>query len=112
MLNQLLVGSQILLWLLVVAEGLMILALMRQVGTLLLRVGSRTPFDAGVGPAVGDTAPWLPPAIAESSDDLATVLAFISLGCGSCQELVPGLNLVASIYSAKARVLPGRRSTS
>lgn len=102
--SQLLVASHILLWLLVITEGVVILALMRQVGTLLLRVGSRTAFDAGRGPSVGDTAPWLPTAAQDSTDDLVTLLAFVSPGCGTCEELVPGLNIIASSYADRTRV--------
>ena len=96
-------ASHLVLWVLVLVQGAVILALMRQVGTLLLRVGSATPFDVGKGPAAGDPAPWLPTDAAELNGR-GTLLVFISTGCGACDALVPSMNLIQSSYSSHFKV--------
>jgi methylamine dehydrogenase accessory protein MauD len=103
----LLLASHVLLWVLVVVEAIALIALMRQVGTLLLRVGSSTAFDAGGGPAIGAEAPWVPAEVGEvdgGTDGRATMLVFVSVGCGMCDVLAPGLSTIASAYAASSRV--------
>ncbi|HEV2756497.1 MAG TPA: hypothetical protein VG318_12070 [Actinomycetota bacterium] len=92
--------SHVLLWILVTLEGLVILALLRQVGSLLLRVGSVNALDSGVGPEPGMPAPWLPPRDQQGpkDPDHLTLLAFLSTRCGACDDLVPALNAISSSY--------------
>lgn len=94
------VASHVLLWVIVVVEGALILSLMRQVGSLLLRVGSAHAVDAGTGPVVGELAPWLPTplSVPDESARTSSVLLFMSMECGSCVDLVPAVNAVASSY--------------
>jgi methylamine dehydrogenase accessory protein MauD len=94
--------SHVTLWLVVLAQGFIIIALMRQVGVLLLRVGSSSAFDAGTGPALGNAAPWTP--ATADDDERLTLLAFVSTSCGSCDAIVPGLNAVARDYRDTVRV--------
>jgi methylamine dehydrogenase accessory protein MauD len=96
--------SHIFLWLLVIVEAVIIIALMRQVGTLLLRVGTSPVFAVEPGPSVGETATWLPSEAAAGEDDRLTVLAFVSTSCGACDTLAPGLNAVVADYAHDARV--------
>lgn len=104
--NDLWLLSHLLLWIGVVGEGILIVVLMRQVGSLILRVGSVTALDAGVGPAVGDPAPWIPD-VAESEVDHRelTLITFVSTSCGACDELVPALNAVHRDYADRAAVV-------
>lgn len=104
--------SHLLLWLLVALEGIAILVLMRQVGALLLRVGSARPLDAGIGPSVGDLAPWLP----EGWEDLeqeSRLLMFMSPQCGTCEAVVPALNSLSRTFAEELWVAAiGRVSRS
>ena len=97
-------SSLIGVWLLALVEGVIILALMRQVGTLLLRVGSSPLFDAGTGPPIGDVAPWLPDGNSNPADGRGTLLVFVSLGCGVCDLLLPGLGALVSSYGSRFRI--------
>jgi len=107
-------ASHALLWVLVVVEAILLIALMRQVGTLLLRVGTSTAFDAGGGPAIGAEAPWVPAEAFDAdsgTDGRAAMLVFVSVGCGMCDVLAPGLNAIASAYAASSRVYAVGRET-
>ncbi|MGI8616889.1 MAG: TlpA family protein disulfide reductase [Actinomycetota bacterium] len=95
--------SHIFLWILVVVEGLLLVAVMRQVGTLLIRVGTVKPIDAGSGPAVGEDAPWVPSS--DPGDRRSWLLVFMSTTCGSCDSLVPAVNAVAASYRSSIRIV-------
>jgi methylamine dehydrogenase accessory protein MauD len=95
--NEIWITSHVLMWIAVIAEGVLLLAVMRQVGSLLLRVGTVRPFDAGYGPGVGDQAPWLPDR--ELDDQRKLLLAFLSTTCGTCDALIPALNAIGSSYA-------------
>jgi thiol-disulfide isomerase/thioredoxin len=88
----------VLLWALALVEGLIIVALMRQIGVLLLRVGTATAFDVGRGPNIAEPAPWLPDGL-PPDHRRGFVLVFLSSGCGICDLLAPGLNALQSTYS-------------
>ena len=65
-----------------------VLALYRQVGTLALRLGPRTALELEEeGPPLGQPAPLLP-GLSRTGVEL---VAFISLDCRMCIEVVPGL---------------------
>lgn len=100
-------ASYVLLWILVAVQALVVVALMRQVGTLLLRVGTSTAFDLGTGPAAGEDAPWLPSEAFDTNGGTggrATLLVFLSTGCGICDVIAPGMNAIMSAYADSARV--------
>ncbi len=106
--NELWVTSHLLLWITTILEALLIVSLMRQVGSLLLRVGAAHPFDAGTGPKIGESAPWVPDPerLADERDDTRPILiAFLSTSCSACDDLVPSLNAVSSTYSTHAKVV-------
>jgi len=101
--SQVLVLSHVLLWVCVVVQAVIIMALMRQVGSLLLRVGSSPAFDAGVGPLVGELAPWEPDGL--DRGDRLLLLTFVSTTCGTCDALVPAVNAVAKAYESRLSCL-------
>lgn len=105
--NDLLTVSHVLLWVLVLAEGLVLVAVMRQVGSLLLRVGSSRVLDLGVGPPVGHPAPWVPDDASQVFSDPRglVVLAFLSTHCSSCEDVVPAINAAASAYAPEVAVV-------
>jgi thiol-disulfide isomerase/thioredoxin len=86
-----------------VAQSIMIVSLLRQVGSLLIRVGTIHSLDAGFGPEVGDPAPWLPETHTDkaNSPDAPLLLAFMSTSCGTCDAIVPALNAVARDYARR-----------
>lgn len=98
------IASHVLLWIAVVVQGVLIVALMRQVGSLLIRVGAVHSLDAGYGPDIGTPAPWVPE-IARGNDSRALLLTFLSTNCGTCEAIVPALNAVSEAYSATVVVV-------
>lgn len=77
---------------LVVALTLAVLALYRQVGVLSLRLGPRTALELDEeGPPVGQPAPLLEGLNRRGSE----LVAFVSLNCRMCIEVVPGLRALA-----------------
>lgn len=95
--------SHIGLWVAVISEGIVLLALIQQVGVLLLRMGPRGPLNVSVagGPETGRPAPDIGSDVdgrpvslvvdgAGGGDGVqGTVVVFASPTCGSC-TLVPG----------------------
>lgn len=90
--------SQVLLWIVVVVQGIFILALARQIGILHQRYASSGARVMNVGLNIGETAPTL-----EVQDinnrhvslgverGKRTLLFFISTGCSVCGSLMPHL---------------------
>ena len=73
---------------LVALLALAVLALYRQVGVLSLRLGPRAALELeDEGPPLGQPAPLLP-ALARRGSEL---VAFVSLDCRMCIEILPGL---------------------
>jgi methylamine dehydrogenase accessory protein MauD len=95
-------ASYMVLWLLVVALCIVVVALARQIGTLHLRLGPRGALEMDdEGPPLGEAA-----AIVEATDargEIATIgspgeaqlLLFVTPGCRVCDEVVPGVDAVA-----------------
>lgn len=86
------------LWLLVVLEGLVLLALARQIGILHARLGPVGARLMNSGPEIGDVAPLLDvPDLAGRRITLGdarakrTLLVFVTLTCSSCEQLLSGL---------------------
>jgi hypothetical protein len=101
---QVLLVSHLLLWVAVIVEGIIVVALMRQVGTLLLRVGTSSAFEDDRGPLVGDDAPWLPE-IGTAGGAGLLVLAFLSTTCGACDLLARALTTVSRGYADRLEVV-------
>lgn len=94
--------SQALLWVIVIIEGLLLLALARQIGFLHERVGVTGARITNAGPRIGDEVQVVH---AKDIDGRAMVLGakgntrrllmFISTGCGVCSSLIPHINQLA-----------------
>jgi methylamine dehydrogenase accessory protein MauD len=90
--------SDLLLWFVVIAQGVTILALARQVGVLHERVAPAGALVNGAGPAVGDQSPKLDvQALAgnaitvggELAHGNALLMMFVSSACPICKKLIP-----------------------
>lgn len=76
----------------VVALGLLVLALYRQVGVLTMRIGPRVPFElAEEGPGIGEHAPALEGLRGRRSE----VVFFFSSTCTLCRQLSAGVAALA-----------------
>lgn len=104
-----LIISQIISWLLIVALGVALLAVARQVGVLHVRVAPAGALTTAHGPAVGDKAPVLDVATLEGAPitiggKLAAgtlrLLMFVSPQCPLCKGLIP----VAKSFAKDERV--------
>lgn len=93
-----LIISEVLQWLVLLALGLGGLALARQIGVLHVRVAPAGALDAGRGPAVGDKAPPLaltsldgvPVMIGgPTASGAKRLLMFVSAQCPLCKTLIP-----------------------
>jgi methylamine dehydrogenase accessory protein MauD len=90
--------SQILLWVVVILQGLVIMALARQVGVLHERVAPAGALINAGGPGVGEKSPRLEvPALAGNAITIGSELApgramlmlFVSAACPICKKLIP-----------------------
>lgn len=95
--------SQSLLWIVVVIEGVVILALARQIGLLHERLGPTGARTMNVGPQIGKTVPPFSardihdhPVTLASERGKRTLLLFISTGCSDCAALIPHLKQLAA----------------
>lgn len=92
--------SYVMLWALVVALCLVVVALARQIGTLHMRLGPRGALEMDdEGPELGSEAPAIPthdmagePVVIGTSDQL---LMFVSPGCHVCEQVLPSVGAVA-----------------
>jgi len=95
---ELLIASQIVSWIVILALGFALVALARQVGVLHVRIAPAGALTTGHGPAIGDAAPVMD----VSTIDGATLsigrplaagrmqlLLFVSAHCPLCKELIP-----------------------
>jgi|SRR5581483_1222411 len=100
-----------LLWILTILNSLVLLAMVRQVGVVLLRVGQIAPARPVGGPVAGDrlTVPGLPQLEAGISTPYRLLL-FVSLHCGTCAQMIPAANAVARKYRDFEVVLVGDAS--
>jgi methylamine dehydrogenase accessory protein MauD len=99
--SEALVVSNLILWCVVVAMGIVILALVRQVGVLHERVAPAGALAVLEGAVVGEDAPRVPVTmlsgeeitIGEPRDDgRAVLLFFLSPTCPVCKTLLPALH--------------------
>jgi methylamine dehydrogenase accessory protein MauD len=109
-----LVASNLLLWLVVVAMGLVIAALVRQIGILHERVAPAGALAIQEGAVVGDAAPRLQvPTLAGGTlelgapreDGRATLLFFLSPTCPVCKTLLPALQSLGRHESQRLDVV-------
>jgi methylamine dehydrogenase accessory protein MauD len=105
-------ASYAVLWLLVIALAVVVVALARQIGTLHLRLGPRGALEMDAeGPALGDS----PEAydlttidgkrITVGGPGQAQLLMFVSPGCMVCEQVLPSVNVVARSGSLEPFVL-------
>ena len=78
----------------VALQAVVLVAVMRQVGRLLLRVGPARAGATEGGPKAGDelSVPGIP-------EGTAALLVFVAPGCGPCEALVPSLSPLQRMYS-------------
>jgi methylamine dehydrogenase accessory protein MauD len=105
-------ASYVVLWLLVVALALLVLALARQLGTLHLRLGPRGALEVDdEGPALGDVPPALE--VTDLDERPVTIggpgaeqfLLFVSPGCPVCRQVVSGVRAVTQAGQLEAVVV-------
>ena len=98
--SEALVASNLILWGVVVVMGLVIAALVRQVGVLHERVAPAGALVVGKGAAIGEKAPQIALRTltgedlevgAPRDDERATLLFFLSPSCPVCKTLLPAL---------------------
>jgi methylamine dehydrogenase accessory protein MauD len=101
-----------LLWLAVLAMGLMLWALSRQVGVLFERVAPMGALVTDAGPAVGQPSPIFDLAGLQSEQVViggpqakSTLLFFLAPTCPVCKKLIPILKLLARDEAAQLRVV-------
>ena len=101
--NETLLVSNALLWIAVIALGLLVLALARQVGVLHERIAPVGALALGRGPRVGEAAPRIEaPTLAgtrialggAAADGRGTLLFFLSPSCPVCKALLPALHSI------------------
>lgn len=106
------------LWVLVLVNTIVLVALVRQVGVVLLRVGQVVAPRSSSGPSPGDVLaiPELSrlgsnplrgafDRIADDGEHRPRVLVFLSPDCGLCHEMVPAANAVAVTYRSRFEVI-------
>ncbi len=102
--NEALLISNIVLWLVVAVMGFVILALVRQVGVLVERVAPAGALAVQEGAKVGEAAPRLSvdtlggkriEVAAQRTDERATLLFFLSPDCPVCESILPALQSLA-----------------
>jgi methylamine dehydrogenase accessory protein MauD len=112
--SQALIISNIVLWCVVVAMGLVIVALVRQIGVLFERVAPAGALAVQEGAAVGDLAPrQIVETLAGKSieigatrdDGRATLLFFLSPNCPVCENLLPALRSLARHEASAIEVI-------
>lgn len=89
------VASYVVLWVAVVVLGLLVLALLRQVGVLHARLQPMGVHFAGEGPPLDEPAPAAGPF---GYDAPLTVVAFTSPTCEVCAELRPSMATLERQY--------------
>jgi methylamine dehydrogenase accessory protein MauD len=111
MMDNVLVVSNIILWLLVIGLGLTVLALARQVGVLYERIAPAGALMISQGPEIGEVAPQFeletlagePIAVGGvPASGKSTLLFFLSPTCPVCNTLIPVLK---SIHRSESKWL-------
>ena len=89
-------ASYVALWCAVIVLGLIVLALLRQIGVLHARVQPMGAHPAGEGPEIGTVAPLAGPEGYDSPG--LTLVVFTSPGCEVCATLRPSLAALTHQY--------------
>ncbi len=98
-----LLASHVLLWILVLVLAVVVLALVRQVGALQARIAPVGALVPAHEPQVGTAAPQIPAEDLRGrmhavgtprSDGKATLLVWVAPGCPACRELLPVLDAI------------------
>ncbi len=104
--------SYAVMWLLLAALTVVVVALARQIGTLHLRLGPRGALEVDdEGPALGEAPPPEDTTDAEGRSvrvggpGEAQLLLFVSPGCHLCEQVLPSLPAVARAHELKPYVL-------
>ena len=96
--------SNVVLWVVVVALALVVLALVRQIGVLHERVAPVGALSVGEGPRVGEAAPVIDTKAlngrtlrvgGEDPNGRRTLLFFLSPTCPVCKTLLPTVRAIA-----------------
>ncbi|MEW6268004.1 MAG: methylamine dehydrogenase accessory protein MauD [Thermodesulfobacteriota bacterium] len=112
--NEALLVSNLVLWVVVLVLAAVVVALARQVGILHERIAPVGALTLGRGPAVGERAPVVPAttldgatlAVGAASDDgRSTLLLFLSTSCPVCKTVLPVLRAVAHAERGRLRVV-------
>jgi methylamine dehydrogenase accessory protein MauD len=100
--TEMLVASVVVLWVVVIALVIAVLALARQIGVLHTRVAPAGALMPGSGPKVGELAPRLAledldgsPLIVGGPREAALMILFVSPTCPVCKTLVPTAKALA-----------------
>ena len=102
--ENLLIVSNVVLWVVVVVLAFVVLALARQIGVLYERVAPAGALMVNQGPAVGESAPRFELTTieggsvtlgGESAPKKSTLLFFLSPNCPVCNTLIPVLKSIA-----------------
>jgi thiol-disulfide isomerase/thioredoxin len=103
------IASYVLLWIAVVVLGFSVVALLRQVGVLHLRVAPMGVHFAGEGPELDQPAPEIDLTTYDQAD--VTLLAFTSPSCEICESLKPDLARLDRAYDeVRLRIVDHDRS--
>jgi methylamine dehydrogenase accessory protein MauD len=106
--------SNALLWLLVIGLGIVIVALVRQIGVLHERIAPVGALATRAGPEVGEAAPSLNASDIEgrpfslggaAEDGHATLLFFLSPSCPVCETLLPTLQRIVRDSETPVRLV-------
>ncbi|GAB4173057.1 MAG: hypothetical protein OHK0026_00060 [Rhodocyclaceae bacterium] len=110
--NEALVVSNIILWIVVLALLTVLIALARQVGILYERIAPMGALMMDTGPRVGEAAPVLELAelsgtrlVLGGAAQLSTLLFFLSPTCPVCKKLLPILLSIARSEAAWLRIV-------
>ncbi|HEV2756045.1 MAG TPA: thioredoxin fold domain-containing protein [Actinomycetota bacterium] len=104
--------SYVVMWLLLAALTIVVVALARQIGTLHLRLGPRGALEVDdEGPPLGEAPP--PEETTDAQGRAARVggpgepqlLLFVSPGCHLCEQVLPSLPAVARVHELTPYVL-------
>jgi thiol-disulfide isomerase/thioredoxin len=84
----------------VVVEAVFLVAVMRQVGSLLLVVGTTRPLDLPVGPKIGEVQE-----LPGYERGRPVLVAFVSPDCQQCRSLLPGFRRLQTAYGDQLELI-------
>jgi hypothetical protein len=79
----------VLLWVVVIVQGLLLVGTLRQLGRLMSRLGGEQPLDRPTTLRVGDA---LPDVLRQGPDVAWRVVLFVSPTCSVCEQVLSGLS--------------------